>query len=339
MANYTATQLLNARFRFNEMFKRPEMRPKPNPVLELAMRETNMLVPAFESIKNSDNRTKKTHILNRASTTSGTARTHSHTGAVGDSSIATLTWVTRSRAFKMSAKMGDRNEESWAEMFANRLLTAIMDLHEDIETYAVAWLNTNKSQVVQSLTPKNVTWDATNYLAKVAAADQDWFTMYAKSFMAQQHYSWGLDCVADARLYALVEQALNQGGGNSTNLGFQAGGIEYVPSIDDLTNPTGVNASGYLIPKGTFGIIPWIPRVNRENYKKGIYEYSNIGDPMGTGLVFAVHSYTAGADNSSTFGETQDVNIFYEVSIDFTLVKSMISTSNETPIFKIGLLN
>lgn len=339
MANYTATQLLEARFRFNEMFKKPEMRPKPNPVLDLMMRETSMLVPAFETIKNSDQRTKRTHILNRTDASSGTARSHSHAGNVGDSSIATLTWITRTRYFKMSAKMGDRNEENWSELFANRLLTAIMGLHEDIETYAIAWLNTNKSQVVKSLTPANVAWDAGDNVAEVAKADKDWFTMYAKSFMAQQHYNWGLDCVADARIYALVEQALNQGGGNSTNLGFQAGGIEYIPSIDDLTKPTGHEGSAYLIPKGTFGMIPWIPKVNRDNYTKGIYEYSNIADPMGSGLTFAVHSYSGGADNSGTYGETQDVNLFFEVSIDLTLVKSMLSTANETPVFKIGLLN
>ena len=338
MANYTATQLLEARFRFNEMFKKPEMRPKPNPVLDLMMRETNMLVPAFETIKNSDSRTKKTHILNRTNASSGTARSHNHSGNVGDSSITTLTWVTKTRYFKMSAKMGDRNEETNAEMFANRLLTAIMGLHEDIETYTVAWLNTNKSQVVKSATPKNVTWDGTNYIAEVTQTDKDWFTMYAKSFMTQQHYNWGLDCVADARIYALVEQALNQGGGNATNLGFQAGGIEYVPSIDDLTIPSGKEGVAYLIPKGTFGMIPWIPKLNRENYKDGIYEYSNIPDPLGTGLTFAVHAYTAGADNSGTFGETQDVNKFYEVSLDLTVVKSQLSTANESPIFKIGLL-
>lgn len=338
MANYTATQLLAARFRFAERFKKPEMRPKPNPVLMLMLRNSDVLVPDLSSIKNSDSRTKSTMILNRASTTAGTARSHSHTGSVGDSTLANLTWVTRSRAFKMSLKMGDRNEESWQEMFANRLLSAIMDLHSDIETYAVAWLNTNKSQVVKSLTPKNVTWDATNYIAKVTAADVNWFAQYAKSFMSQQWYTGAIDAIADARLYALMNQLAAQGTANATNLGFQFSGIEFIESIDDLTNATGVEASAYLMPKDSVGIIPWIPNANRNNVKEGIYEYSNIEDPLGSGLQFAVHRYTAGADNSGTFGETQDVNMFYEVSVDFSCVAADISTANESPIYKIGLL-
>ena len=337
MANYTATQLLQARMRFNETFKRPEMRPKPKPVLSLMLQNSSPLVPDINSIKNSDSRTKATMILNRATTTGASARAHDHTGAVGDSTLASLTWVTKSRAFKMSLKMGDRNEESYQEMFANRLLSAIMDLHSDIETYIVAWLASTKSQVVKSLTPKNVSWDATNYIAKVASGDVNYFAQYAKSFMRQQWYDWGLDGVVDSRLYALLQQQSAQGAYNATNLGFQFAGIDFIESIDDLTNPSGVEASGYLIPKGTAGIVTWIPRVNRENAVEGIYEYSNIADPMGTGLTFAVHKYTAGADNSSTFGETQDVNQFYQVSIDFSCIASDISTSNETPIFKVGL--
>jgi len=337
MANYTATQLLSARFRFDKQFERPEMRPKPNPVMMSLLKNSEVLVPELDSIKNSDQRTKATHILNRASTSSGTARTHSHTGSVGDSTLANMTWVTRTRYFKMSVKMGDRNEETWQQMFANRVLSSIMDLHTDIETYMVAWLNTNRSQVVKSLTPKNVSWDASNYLAKVTNANKNFFAQYGKSFMRQQWYDWELDAIADPLIYAMIQQQYAQGPANDTNLGFQFAGIEFLESIDDLTNPTGVQGSAYLIPKGTVGIVPWIPSANRNNVKEGIYEYSSIPDPLGTGLTFAVHRYTAGADNSSTFGETQDVNQFYEVSIDFSAVKGMISTSNETPIFKIGL--
>jgi len=336
MANYIATQLLEARLRFNDMFKRPEMRQKPNAVLGALLKNTEPLVPNINAIKNSDSRTKKTMILDRAATTAGTARAHNHTGAVGDSSITTLTWVTRSRAFKMSLKMGDRNEETKGEMFANRLLSAIMDLHADIETYSVAWLNTNKSQVVKSLTPKNVAWDAAAFYASVSQADLAWFAQYAKSFMKQQYYTWDLDCIADSRVYAINQQSANQGSGNDTNLGFQYAGIEFIESIDDLTVPAGSDGVGFLIPKGTLGIVPWIPLQNRQNISEGIYEYSNIPDPTGSGLVFAVHKYTAGVDNSGTFGETQDVNEFYEVSIDFSLVKSQLSTANETPIFKVA---
>jgi len=337
MANYTATQLLAARFRFNEMFKRPEMRQKPNPVLMLLQQNNSMLIPGLDSIKNSDQRTKSISILNRATTTGASARSHNHTGSVGDSTLANMSCATKSRAFKMSLKMGDRNEESYQEMFANRLLSAIMDLHADIETYSLAWLASSKSQVVKSATPKNVEWDASNYLAKVAAADADYLAQYSKSFMRQQWYDWGLDAIADPRMYALLQQQSAQGAYNATNLGFQFAGIDYVESTDDLTNPTGVEASGYLIPKATVGLVSWIPAANRANAKKGIYEYSNIIDPLGSGLTFAVHQYTAGADNNATFGETQDVNEFFEVSIDISCVAADISTASESPIFKIGL--
>ena len=61
-------------------------------------------------------------------------------------------------------------------------------------------------------------------------------------------------------------------------------------------------------------------------------------DPLGTGLIFAVHEYAAGADNQSAAGERQDVDIEVEVSIDTAPVKAIETTSNSSPIYKIGLL-
>ena len=66
--------------------------------------------------------------------------------------------------------------------------------------------------------------------------------------------------------------------------------------------------------------------------------YRTIADPLGSGLTFAVHEYASGADNESAGSETQDVDIQVEISIDLAPVKSIMSTSNASPIFKAGQL-
>jgi len=65
---------------------------------------------------------------------------------------------------------------------------------------------------------------------------------------------------------------------------------------------------------------------------------STIDDPLGSGLKFAVHQYAAGADNEGAAGETQDVDVEVEISLDVAFAKAPMSTSNASPIFKTGIL-
>lgn len=56
------------------------------------------------------------------------------------------------------------------------------------------------------------------------------------------------------------------------------------------------------------------------------------------GVTFADHIYAERADTSGMNGNTQDVVIQEEVSIDIGVVIAPLSTATETPIFSIGQL-
>lgn len=339
MANYLDSVLLASQHKWNEKFQMPEMRPKPYGALPVYLKNTEALIPGVNQIKNSDTRTNSTYILNRKASNSITAKSHNYTPANGDSSTVNLTWAIRGDTFRTSLKMADRNVFDYDEMVANQLMSAVMNTHDAINTYLVAHLNTNKSQVVKSLTPSNVTWHPTNFIAQVAAANKAEFGLYAKSFMKQQHYTGTIDVIADSKMYALYQYYAAQGGANATNTGYQFMGMNFYESIDSLTfeSPT-YTGGAYFIPEGTVGLLTWNSPQNRAGVRSGIYEYSTLPDPLGTGILFDVHSYTAGADTSAEGGETQDVVQYFMVTATISAVVADLSTANETPIYKVGQL-
>ena len=110
----------------------------------------------------------------------------------------------------------------------------------------------------------------------------------------------------------------------------------------ELTLDSGFIGEGYIFPVGGIGIVPWIPRMNREGFGSSDSVggfYTSIPDPLGSGLTFAVHEYFGGADNQNAAGETQDINVNVEISVDLAPLVAPMSTSNAAPVYKFGILS
>ncbi|MNH38005.1 hypothetical protein D3C79_989760 [compost metagenome] len=97
-----------------------------------------------------------------------------------------------------------------------------------------------------------------------------------------------------------------------------------------------------IMPEGMFGALPWIPSQNR----KGVGDYNSVlggfgvfTDPFGTGLEFAVHGYSERADTSAQNGDTQDVVLQMEVSIDICpKVAPLSQAATETIVYEVAQL-
>lgn len=342
---YTNSVWNAAQYKLDEMMNKPEFKVKPSAALSVFLKNTDFLIPASErerlwNQKTSDQQTVSTYSLDKQTVALGSARAYNHTGAIGASSTADVSYTTYSRKFKYSIKQGDRNVFALAEMVAAQLRSASIDLHEGIETALMTYLNTNKSQVVTSLTPQSGEWDATNFIFGVLNADQDQYFQYIKSFMGEQYYKGMFEVINNVRAQAKAAFQAQQGQGNQTNLGWQFDNMSTVASTE-LVNASGYDWMSYIIPEGTIGILPWIPQLNRSGFGDTFQNggaYRNMPDPLGSGLNFAVHEYATGADNEGGSGETQDVDVEVEISIDLGPVKAPMSTSNESSIFKTGQL-
>ena len=346
MASYSDTRRNALQYQMTELMNMPEFKRKPSAVINMLLSNGQTLVSSKErakvdAVKMSDQDTVEVSILDKQAITAGTARAYNHSGSINDSTKATLSFITRSASFKYSVKQADRDSVfSLEQMIAKQMLSAIHSIHDNLETYYLAYLNTNKSQVVQSASPIGGAWDGTNYIFGVSAGDEDIMFQRIKGFMRQQYLKGQLQMVSNEFLTQKGEFLAQQGSGNSTNLGWQLSNINNYGSTE-LSNDSGYQGMGYVIPFGTVGLEPWIPRLNREGFGSPFQNggaYYSMPDPLGTGLTFAVHEYASGADNQSAAGERQDVDIEVEVSIDTAPVKAIETTSNSSPIYKVGLL-
>jgi hypothetical protein len=346
MANYSASRWDAFKYKLNAAMNAPEFRKSPSPTLSTLLRNTDFLIPASEmertlGVKQSDQDTVKVNILNKQSISVTSARAAAHTGSKNDGTTVTATFTSYVANFGYSIKEADRTIWELAELQSKQLLSAIIALHSSIETGLVTWLNTNKSQIVQSTSPRSGGWDDTNDKFLVSYVDYNRWAQRVKGFMREQKYKGAYEMIADEILFQEGEWLVQQGQGNSTNLAWQMQDLNAMVS-QDITVATDSLGSGFIFPFGTVGILPWIPKLNKAGFGDAGQEggfYTTVQDPFGTGLTFAVHERYAAADNNGTSGETQDIDVFVEVSVDLAPVKAPMSTATASPIFMFDVLD
>ena len=345
MANYADSVWGAALYKLKEDMLKPEFKYKPSTALTVMKRNSEFMIPASQreamwKQKSSDSQTVTIKSLEKQTASVGSARAYDHTGAVGDSGTVNLSYTIYSRSFKYSLKRADYNVFSQGEMTAKQILSAAIDLHSDIETAQMAYLNTNKTQVVVSATPQSGVWDGTNYLFGVANTDANQYFQWLKMFMREQYYKGNFDVINNVRAQGNAQYLGQQGQGNATNLGWQIDGMDMGASTE-FANVSGYDQMSYIIPQGSVGLVDWIPALNRAGHGDVFQnggKFSTMPDPLGSGMTFAVHQYATGVDNDSAGSETQDVDIQVELSVDIAPFKAPMSTSNLTPIVKAGLL-
>ena len=348
MANYDGARWAAFQYKLSELMNKPEFKFKPSPALMKFKEFSGFLIPASEKerilgVKQTDQDTVSVNIINKQSISTGSARAYNHKGSINDSTTETLTYTTYAGDFTYSVKAADRLIFSQSEIVAKQMLSTIIALHEAIETALLANLNTNKSQVVNSLTPKSGTWDAANFLFGIANTDENVWMQRVRGFMREQYFKGTYAAILDEVLWQSAEFNIQQGAGNASNLAWQAAGINPGDQpTQELTLDDDFVGEGYIFPVGTIGIDDWIPRLNRDGFgASGAIGgfYTKMLDPLGSKLVFAIHEYQAGADNQSAAGETQDVNVHVEISVDIAPLVAPMSTANQSPVYKFGLLS
>lgn len=339
MANFDTGNLVVAQTILADKYAQPEMRMKPSPAFSLLTKNDNFLVVGAETLKTRDDRPIEAHLLARTKRSAGTARAYNHTGTVDDSIKKTLSWVTKSDKTSISLKLLNKSVHDFRVVLANKLEQCMMNVLEDYETAAIAYLKSARSQVSATL-KGGATFNATSKVVDIAAANKAQFYQILKSAMRQNKYSAQLDVIADSNMYISAEYQAAQGGGNSANTAFQFNGLNIVESIE-LADAGYTAGTVLAMPKQSACALTWIPKENREgfgDYNSFVGGYGTIQDPWGLGLEFAVHGYAQRADTSAANGDAQDVSMEFEVSLDTSFNTAPLSTANESVVFQAGLI-
>lgn len=321
MANFDVSNLLTAQTMVSDKYKAPEMRIKPAPAFGLLSANSNILIVGAETLKTRDDRAIEAHMLARTKRTSGSARAASHTGTIDDTKKITLTWTTKSDKFAISLKLLDKSVFDFNTVLANKFEQACMNILEDKETEAIAYLRAQRA--TQQPTLKGVTFSAANDAVEIDAADVEAKRFFSRlrSAMRQNYFGNEIDVIADSNMAVNVEFLAAQGAGNGTNYGYQFMGMNIVESVE-LNDTNYANGSVIAMPSGTAGALNWIPKQNRQGHGNYNDYVGGFGTFSFMGYEFAVHGYSARSDQSAANGDAQDVLMEFEVSLDSSFNKA-----------------
>ena len=343
MANRTTANLVKAQAKLLGAFQAQELRYR-NPVTYLAfILSSPIMFPNWNVLRTREDRVVETNYAKRASRALGGARTHNHTGVKGDSAILTPSWTPYSDKFNMSLKQADISIYDAQEHLNQEMMNIVAKFAEGLETVATNYIFSNRSGV--NAATVEGTFDAVDDVFKITETTHgDRAIQITKSVMHVNKYSQSnLVVFCDTAAFNKFERDAAQGASNSTNLSFQFNGVEFIHSVELGAlgaGLVGAYSKGFWVvaEKGTFGILPWIPKQNREGVDKGnIARYSSIINPI-DGLSYAVHTYETAADDTANNGYAQDVVTQYEFSIDQAFEKAPLTTANETVLMAFALI-
>ena len=287
-----------------------------------------------------DLRARKVDYLRRDSQTVNSSRAASLTGAMGTSTRDTLTFVTYARELTISDDNARANVFNAARQLAGQMKNARLDIAAEIESDAVAKLESYKNTSNGNRGTVLGTWDSTNYVYEIANANKEEYFNYMETGMRVLNYAGRLQEVHTGAANALINYQLAQGAGNSENLQFQYPAFDFYTS-NSITNLSDYYCTSYVMEQGSIGLVDWIPPKNREGLEHNDFSFSAIPDPMGIfdgGFALAqqkkVQDSSSGGQNIG--GNTQDAVWLFELSITIAFYIPTITT--QKLVNKYGLI-
>ena len=343
MPNYSESLLNAIQIAATNTFNAPEFRNTPATATQAVMEATvqDMYVDNLQALKESEKQPTSTYFKQRTRQTVTNTRVANHTGNSSTSVEVPLTYQTYARTYSLSAKQLDGNVYSLAEAMQSEMSQAFLDLHEEINAATLSFLDAQKTSEAQRPNYGRTTFNAVSGTYEIAAANAPQAHFITSQIFNQEYYRGGLIMISDSTRMIDDSLYIEQGPENGTNLRWQYGNstIFVDPDAEDLANYQ--NGTYFAYPRGTVGMLEWIPSINRrghgaQNSPSGIF--TTVTDPI-LGLTYAMHAYEDQADRTAFNGEAQDVQMEFEISVDLSWQRSYESAVGASPIKKVGILS
>ena len=333
MANYANTLKLDALAMLQENANK-DFRPDMYGATKAFNDYKRDVILNFDDFRNAESepdlQSRKVDYLRRDSQTVGSYRSASLTGAMGTSTRDTLTFVTYTREFTISDDNARANVFNAARQLAAQMKNARLDIAAEIESDAVAKLESYKNTSNGNRGTVLGTWDSTNYVYEIANANKDEYFNYMETGMRDLNYSGRLQEVHTGAANALINYQQAQGQANSANLQFQYPAFDFYTS-NSITNLSDYYCTSYVMEQGSLGLVDWIPPKNREGLTHNDFEFSAMPDPMGIfdggfSLAQQLKVQDSSAGGQAIGGNTQDAVWLFEMSIDVAFYIPTITT-------------
>lgn len=257
----TATLLQDAIINLqNNTFLDYEQRISKYSAFQLFKDGSDLLLPKsqVERLKKSAAQVEKVAVLNRYNATLHSAYTCNFTPDESTSAFVPVTYVTTGFDIKITPAVNAGNYISEQDDFQNQMINGLRAVYNNLESSAVAYLETNKSTT--NLSP--LFGGPTAGVVTLTAAQQAAFAtnLYASIPAIFQRNDLAGKPQDLANTEALIQQQYitNQGTANGQNLQYQTAGINYYRS-NFVTNANGMTETHYLTPMGAVGVYNWLP--------------------------------------------------------------------------------
>ena len=341
MANLTDTNLLSAIALVTEKYQSSEWRMPDTAALSTAYigEKTN---PSLSEMRKREDRATYYDFPIRKEDEGETDRTALHTGGRTDSTRTQLTWESFVDTFSISMKQLDNNTISFEDAFAKGIKNCVINNLKKADIWFIAQLIADKTQI--NVGGIRGTWNSTDYNMILTADQKDYWKEQIEANMGNNEYMTELLIIADSLAHADMTRSLNQGAGNSVNLGYQFGGGEIVKTSRQILS--GYDGSAIAFPMEQVGIFQWIPKQNRKSLSLEKATSSEVGDfgqiqvPIADDkgnvkytIDAAMSMYANRADTSGSNGNEQDVLYQIEVSWDMAYMSAPLSTIRATGDF------
>jgi len=340
MANYSPSALATAQAKLFAAFQSATLRYSIPKVFLTILQSSRNFFLNYDMLRTNESRTLTAYYKKRTSRTVNSARSHNHTGTQGDSGTLAPSWTIYSEDIAQHLKMAGNNLYSLDEMLANDIENVVADMAANHESVATNFLFNNRSGV-NAADGIEGTFDEDNDTFEILTTKEKRVGQIIQSVLNINKYPTnGLVVVCDTIMYNKVQYYAQQGPANQENLSFQFMGVTWVHAIDlyALASALGY-VEGFAIAfiNGVVGCLPHIPTENKNGIITTVNKYGIIKNPV-DGLNYAVHEYDTRADGTGSGGQTQDVKIERQVSIDLAFDDAPLDTVGETVLHAFSLV-
>lgn len=202
-----------------------------------------------------------------------------------ESEMVNVTWVTYAVDISMVAAQYAKNEISYQNDLAAKLILVKEAILGEIEASIHTKLDTEKSIVYNSaLVPTK--YPLVGNTLQVTLAQQEYFFNDIDTIQQEDEFYGEHYVIASTSLLPSVTHYINQGSGNDENLSYQFADKTYRFS-NNVINGTGVNATGFIMPVGTLGMMTRVDVDAQMNHRSttgtewGTVSIDGIPFPMG----------------------------------------------------------
>lgn len=342
MANYTLANLVKAQVKLNGVFASAEKRFRTPETLLTYLGGSRNFFPDYESLKSSNARALEASYFKRTSRALGSAISHNHAGAHGDSGVLTPSFTTYSDTFASTLKQPNGSVFAAQEEYNDKLENVVANFAEGLETVAVNHAFANRTGVNAALVEG--TFDATNDVFEITdLTNGNRMIQITNIVMDINKYGkTSLVILCDSIAYNKAQFLAAQGISNATNTSFQFNGVRFVHAPELYTLATTLDVTytkGFwlAVPEGMVGALPWIEPQYRLGVNTSVNVYGSLSNPV-DGMTYGVHMYETRADGTSLNSATQDVLNEVQIHVQLALEVARLTVAGATPIHAFALV-